>query len=154
METLERVIHDHPFFEGLGEPYIELLSGCAANKKFEAGCYIFREGGEANEFYLLRSGKVALEMADHRPIIVATLGEGDVLGWSWLLPPYHWKFQAHVIDTVRAFALDGRCLRKKCEENHDLGYELLKRFAKIIDQRLDATRFQLLDVFGVRTVER
>ena len=152
METLERVIHEHPFFEGLDEKYMELLTGCAANRKFEPGTYIFREGGEANEFYLLRSGKVAIEMAtpNHHSLLIGTYGEGDVLGWSWLLEPYIWRFQAHVIEPVRAFALDGKCLRKKCEENHDLGYELLKRFAKIIDQRLEATRFQLLDVYAVR----
>jgi CRP-like cAMP-binding protein len=152
METLERIIADHPFFAGLDQQYLDLLAGCASNQRFEAGTYIFREGGEANEFFLLRSGKVAIEMpgTNHSPILVGTYGEGDVLGWSWLLPPYEWKFQAKVVESVRAFALDGKCLRKKCEENHDLGYELLKRFTKLIDRRLDSTRLQLLDVYAVR----
>jgi len=86
----------------------------------------------------------------HKPIIVDTLDVGDILGWSWLLPPFQWKFNAHAITGLRAIALDGECLRTKCEENHDLGYELLKRFAKIIERRLEATRFQLLDVYGSR----
>lgn len=152
MESLERIIADHPFFAGLDQQYLDLLTGCASNQRFEAGTYIFREGGEANEFFLIRSGKVAIEMpgTNHNPILVGTYGEGDVLGWSWLLPPYQWKFQAKVVEPVRAFALDGKCLRKKCEENHDLGYELLKRFTKLIDQRLDSTRLQLLDVYAVR----
>ena len=152
METLERIIADHPFFAGLDQEYLDLLVGCASNQRFEAGTYIFREGGEANEFFLIRSGKVAIEMpgTNHHPILVGTYGEGDVLGWSWLLPPYEWKFQAKVVEPVRAFALDGKCLRKKCEENHDLGYELLKRFTKLIDRRLDSTRLQLLDVYAVR----
>jgi CRP-like cAMP-binding protein len=94
---------------------------------------------------------VGLEVAapQHKPIIVETLDEGDILGWSWLLPPYEWKFSAHVIEGVRALALDGKCLRSKCEQNHDLGYELLKRFTQIIDRRLDATRMQLLDIYAV-----
>jgi CRP-like cAMP-binding protein len=119
--------------------------------RFEKGAYIFKEGEEANEFYLIRAGKVALEIfaPQRKPIMLATLDEGEVLGWSWLLPPYQWRFHAHAIETVRAIALDGKCLRTKCEENHDLGYEILKRFAQIMEQRLEATRFQLLDVYAV-----
>ncbi len=152
MDTLERIIAEHPFFVGLEPYYANLLTGCAANVRFPAGVYIFKEGGEANDFYLIRSGKVALEIfaPQRKPIIVDTLGEGDILGWSWLLPPYHWKFHAHAVDETRAIALDGKCLRAKCEANHDLGYEVLKRFAQIIDHRLEATRLQLLDIYATR----
>ena len=151
METLERIIAEHPYLSGIDPQWIELLSGCAANRKYEAGSYIFREGQEANEFFLIRSGRIAVEMAmpNHDPITVATVLDGDVLGWSWLLPPYQWKFQGRVVEPTRVFALDGKCLRQKCEANHDLGYELLKRFCKIIDRRLDQARFQLLDVYAV-----
>jgi CRP/FNR family transcriptional regulator, cyclic AMP receptor protein len=152
METLESIIAEHHFFAGLESYYTSLLTGCAANVRFAPGTYIFKEGEEANEFYLIRSGKVALEIfAPHRnPIVVETLAEGDILGWSWLLPPYLWKFHAHAVQDTRAIALDGKCLRTKCEENHDLGYEVLKRFAQIMEQRLEATRLQLLDVYAVR----
>jgi CRP-like cAMP-binding protein len=152
METLERVIAEHSFFAGLEPQYTGLLTGCAANVRFEKGTYIFREGGEANEFYLVRAGKVALELFEpqRRSIIVSTLGEGEILGWSWLMPPYHWKFHAHAVEETRAIALDGKCLRTKCEQNHDLGYELLKRFAQIMEMRLEATRHQLLDVYAAR----
>jgi CRP/FNR family transcriptional regulator, cyclic AMP receptor protein len=94
---------------------------------------------------------VALEIfpPQHKPIIVETLGVGEILGWSWLLPPFVWKFHAHAVKDVRAIALDGKCLRRKCEENHDLGYEVLKRFAQIMEQRLEATRLQLIDVYAV-----
>ncbi|HSE50351.1 MAG TPA: cyclic nucleotide-binding domain-containing protein [Terriglobales bacterium] len=151
METLERIIAEHPYLSGIDPQWIELLSGCAANRKYEPGSYIFREGQEANEFFLVRSGRIAVEMAmpNHDPITVATVLDGDVLGWSWLLPPYQWKFQGRVVEPTRVFALDGKCLRQKCEANHDLGYELLKRFCKIIDRRLDQARFQLLDVYAV-----
>ena len=152
METLERIIAEHPFFCDLESYYTSLLVGCAANVRFQPGTYIFKEGEEANEFYLIRSGRVSVEVAapQHKPIVVETLAEGDVLGWSWLLPPYLWKFNAHAVQDTRALSLDGKCLRKKCEQNHDLGYELLKRFAKIMERRLEATRMQLLDVYSVR----
>jgi len=151
METLERIIAEHPFFAGLESYYTSLLTGCASNIRFDQGSYIFRDGEEANAFYLLRSGKVAIEIfpPQGRPVSVATMGEGEVLGWSWLLPPYQWKYNAHSIEPVRAIALDGKCLRNKCEQNHDLGYEMLKRFAKIMEHRLEETRFQLLDVYAV-----
>jgi CRP/FNR family cyclic AMP-dependent transcriptional regulator len=152
METLERIIAEHPFFEGLDGTFMSLVVGCASNVRFKSGAYIFKEGDEANTFYLLREGKVALEIfaPQHRPIIVETLEAGDILGWSWLLPPYQWKFHAHAMADSRAIAIDGKCLRNKCEENHDLGYEVLKRFSGIIGLRLEAAILQLIDVYAVR----
>jgi CRP/FNR family transcriptional regulator, cyclic AMP receptor protein len=151
VQTLERIIAEHPFFAGLNGEFMEMVRGCASNVRFPKGTYIFKEGDEANTFYLVREGKVALEIfaPQRKPIIVETLGVGEVLGWSWLLPPYSWKFHAHAIEDTRAIALDGKCLRTKCETNHDLGYAVLKRFAQVVSQRLDATRFQLLDVYSV-----
>ena len=150
METLERILGEHPFFEDLEPEYLKLLVGCASNVRFQIGAYLFREGEEASHFYLIRQGRVAVEIyAPQRPpIVVQTLEGGDILGWSWLIPPYHWRFDARVVEPARAIALDGKCLRSKCEENHDLGYALLKRFAHIVDQRLEATRMQLLDVYA------
>jgi CRP/FNR family transcriptional regulator, cyclic AMP receptor protein len=152
METLERIIAEHPFFEGLETYYTGLLTGCASNVRFAAGSYIFKEGEAANSFYLIRSGKVALEILppQSRPITVETLTEGEIVGWSWLLPPYIWSFDAHALQDTRAIALDGKCLRAKCEQNHDLGYEVLKRFGQIMARRLQATRFQLLDMYAAK----
>jgi len=152
VETLERIIGEHPFFAGLDAGFLSLMVSCASNVRFTAGTYILKEGDAANTFYLVREGKVALELLapPHKPIIVSTISIGEILGWSWLMEPYRWKFSARAVDDVRAIALDARCLRTKCEENHDLGYEVLKRFAGIVEQRLDATRLQLLDVYAVR----
>ena len=152
METLERIIAEHPFFSGLESHFPNLLTGCASNSRFDENTYIFKEGEEANEFYMIRAGRVALEIfaPQRKPIVISTLGEGEILGWSWLLPPYQRNFHARAIEPVRAIALDGKCLRAKCEQNHDLGYEMLKRFALILEQRLEATRFQLLDVYALR----
>jgi len=150
METLERILEEHPFFKGLERRYLQLLVGCASNVRFNAGQFIFREGEEANQFYLIRYGRVGLEIfsPNRGPITIQTLREGEVLGWSWLFPPYQWHFDARALELTRAIALDGECLRKKCEEDHNLGYELTKRFAQIIEQRLEFTRLQLLDVYG------
>lgn len=152
METLERIVAEHPFFEGLDPHITNLLTGCARNVRFPAGTYIFKEGEDANDFYLIRSGRVAMEIfsPQSKPIVVSTVEEGDILGWSWLVPPYIWRFNAHAIQETRAIALDGKCLRNKCEQSHDLGYEVLKRFAQIMVKRLEATRLQLIDIYAVR----
>ncbi len=151
MKTLEGILSKHPFFDGLDPRYIQLAVGCAANVRFNAGEVVFREGEEANNFYLIREGKVALEVfvPDHGSLTIQTLHDGEILGWSWLIPPYHWRFDARAAETTRAIEFDGKCLREKCEEDHDMGYELLKRIASILGERLDATRFQLRGIYDV-----
>ncbi len=150
MKTLEPLLAEHPFLKGLKAEHLSTITGCASNARFEAGEYLFREGEDANQFYIVRSGKIAIEaFVPHRgSLIIQTVDEGDILGWSWLVPPYKWRFAARAVDLTRAIALDGKCLRGKCEKDHDLGYELLKRFADIMAERLDATRIQLLDLYG------
>jgi len=152
VRTLETILAEHPFFAGLDKRHLEVLTGCASNVVFEEGQVIFREGEEANKFYLIREGKVALEIyaAGMGTITIQTLNSGDILGWSWLVPPYRWHFDARAIEPTRAVVMDGECLRRKCEQDHGLGYELLKRFAEIITQRLQATRLQLLDVYSTK----
>lgn len=151
MEDLGKILAEHPFLKGLEPHYIDLITGCASNVKFDAGKFIFKEGEAADKFYILRYGKVMLEIVspEKGPIVIDSLEEGDVLGWSWLIPPYRWKFDARTVELVRAIALDGKCLRGKCDDDHDLGYELMKRFSHIIEQRLQSTRLQLLDLYGV-----
>jgi CRP-like cAMP-binding protein len=153
MKQLDEILAEHSFFRGLPRPYLELVAGCGKNVRFEAGTFIAREGEDADTFYLIRHGAVALEL--HLPNqgtrTLQTLGPGDILGWSWLVPPYRWRFDARAVEPTRAIALDGKCLRDKCEADHDLGYALLKRFAYVLGQRLEATRLQLLDVYGAGT---
>ncbi|MBI5679000.1 MAG: cyclic nucleotide-binding domain-containing protein [Planctomycetes bacterium] len=151
MQTLEPYLAEHPFLKGLDPHHLNIIVGCASNVSFDAEQYILHEGEEATNFYIIHQGKVALEIftSDRGPITIQTIGEGDVLGWSWLIPPYHWHYDARAIEPTSAIALDAKCLRAKCEEDHNLGYELLKRFAHVITQRLEATRLQLLDVYGV-----
>lgn len=150
METLDLLLAEHRFFKELDESYLKLVVGCASNARFEAGEFIGREGASADHFYLIRHGQVSLQVASpsRGAMIVQTLGEGDILGWSWLVPPYRWTLDVQAVTLTRAIALDGKCLRAKCEANHDLGYELLKRFTQIMTERLETTRIQLLDIYG------
>lgn len=150
MENLESILKEHPFFCGLGDHYIHFLVGCASNVRFKTGEFLFREGQEADRFFLIREGTVNLEIYSPQkgPITVQTLGEGEIIGWSWIISPYRWRFDARAVEDTRLVALDGKCLRDKCEQDHALGYELLKRFAPILDQRLIATKIQLLDLYG------
>ena len=152
METLEGVLSEHRFFSGFPERYLGLIVGCASNVRFETGQFIFHEGAEANTFYLIRQGKVALQIFSERrgPLTILTLGEGEILGWSWLFPPYRWKFSARTLEPTRVFAIDGQCLRAKAEQDHELGYELLKRFAYVVEDRLEAMRLQLINVYQDR----
>ena len=149
MQNLGRIISEHPFCNGLEPYYVDLLISCASNVRFEAGHHLFREGGAANHFYLIREGQVALETVapQQSPLTMETVSEGEVLGWSWLVPSYRWHFSARAVESVRAIAIDGKCLRVKCEKNHDLAYELLRRTVDIVGKRLESTRFRLLDLY-------
>lgn len=153
MEGLEQIVLRQPLFRGLEPRVAALVSGCARNVHFPEGHYLFREGTSADEFYLIRQGVVALEVQApaQSPAVVLTLTVGELLGVSWLVPPYRWSFGARALDSVRAIGVDARCLRGKCEADHDLGYELLKRVTGLLIHRLHATRLQLLDVYASPT---
>lgn len=148
-ENLVRLLREHPFLQGLSEEHLQTLASCAANVRFEAGQWVLREGEEARRFYLLRSGRIAIEVyvPGRGPVPMQTIGEGEVLGWSWLVLPYRWHFDARAMQLTRAISLDAECLRARSEQDHELGYELLKRFVPVILQRLQAARLQLLDVY-------
>ena len=148
--TLEPLLRDHPFLKDLEPEYLALLAGCATNVRFGAGSFLFREGGAADRCFLIRDGKIALEIAapGRGAIIVQTLAAGDVAGFSWLLEPHQWQFDGRTVEPVHAVALDGTCLRGKCADDPRLGFELTQLFARLAIQRLQATRLQLLDVYG------
>lgn len=140
----------HPFFHGMSEAHIDLLAGCARNVRFEPGEFLIHQGREAEVFFVIREGRVSIEIPAQvgGAIVVRTLKEGDVLGWSWLFPPYRWHFDARSTAPVSALALDGKCLRGKCDNNHEFGYEVMKRFAGMVVGRLEATTIQLLDLYA------
>jgi CRP-like cAMP-binding protein len=130
------------------EQHLRTLVESSTVVRFEPGDVIFEEGEPAHHSYLIRTGRVELQLVSYRvePFTLMTLGEGDIVGWSWLFPPYRWKFTAKAIDVVRAFSLDGRSVLAKCDEDHHLGYELMKRFAQIIENRVEALSVHLVAI--------
>jgi CRP/FNR family cyclic AMP-dependent transcriptional regulator len=150
MRTLDQLISESPVFAGLKPAQLELIVGCARNVGFNRGDRLFRDGEAADTFYLLRRGRVALTM--HVPargdVSIETLDPGEVVGWSWLFPPYTWHFDARALDDVRTVAFDGACLRGKCDDDAALGYALMRRFAEVMIDRLQHTRIRLLDLYG------
>lgn len=153
IDDLKEVLRQHPFLHGLSAEHMETLVGCASNVRFAEGNSLINEGEIANTFFLIRSGRVALEceIPGRTSIRIQTVGPGEVLGWSWLISPHRWHFSGIAVTDTRAIALDGECLRTKCELNKEFGYEMLKRLAVVMERRLEATRLQLLDVYGQAT---
>ena len=150
MRTIDTLIAESPVFAGLTEEQLELIAGCGRNVTFEAGARLFREGDAAETFFLVRHGIVALDtyVPNRGALTVDTVGPGEIAGWSWLVPPYRWHFTGRAVEPVRAVQFDGTCLRGKCDEDPVLGYDLAMRFARMLVERLQATRFQLMDVYG------
>jgi CRP-like cAMP-binding protein len=153
MGTIETILAEHPFLKGMAPDHIPLIAGCASNVRFNKGDYIFREDEEADRFYLVRHGLIALDVfvPQRGPVTIDTIQEGEVLGWSWLFPPYRWHFDARALQLTRAIAFDGKCLREKCDKDTALGYDLVKRFSQVFMQRLQSARLQLLDLYGDTT---
>jgi CRP/FNR family transcriptional regulator, cyclic AMP receptor protein len=150
MEAIDTLLRAAPMFEGLEPAALSLIAGCASNARFEQGAVVFREGDAADTFYLIRHGTVALEMfvPARGSAVIETIEAGEVVGWSWLFPPYRWHFDARALTQLRATTFDGACLRRKCDEDPALGYELMSRFAQVLIERLQWTRLRLLDVYG------
>ena len=150
MRRLDEVLQDLPLFAGMAPEQVELIAGCASHTGFEAGEVLVREGDPANTFFVVRRGTVAIDL--HSPtrgaLTVETVEAGEVIGWSWLFPPYTWHFDARAVTPVRATVFDGACLRGKCDDDPALGYDLMKRFAQVFLDRLQWNRVQLLDVYG------
>ena len=153
MQTIEELLSSHPFFAGLDADAMRLMSGCASNVHFPGGEFIFGEGEEASHFYVIRHGRVALEIHSpaRGPLVIDTMDQGEVLGWSWLVSPYRYFCDARAVTPVSATVLDGACLRGKCEDNPELGYQLLKRVAAVMYERLQSTRIRMLDLYGKET---
>lgn len=149
LEGLDQLIKEHPFFVGMDPGACEIIAGCAMNERFNAGEYLIHQGDPANKFYLIRHGSVAQELhvPEHEPFIVQTLQRGDILGWSWLVPPFEWSMDARATQLTRVVSLDAHCLRGKYENNATLAYELFKRFVPVLSNRLEAARLQLINIY-------
>lgn len=150
MKSIEDLVAEHPFFKDLSPEDQKLVAGCGKNVVFEAGDYLTRENDDADCFYLIRKGRVSIEI--HVPAggaaVIQTATEGDVVGVSWLFDPHCWNFDVRATETTRALHFDTRCLRKKCDDDPRFGYLLMQKFSALLMERLHATRIRLLDMYG------
>ncbi len=150
MENLERIVKAHPFAAGLSPEHLSVLACCARNVRRQPGEFLLKEGSDAGRFYLVRKGRLALEV--HVPgrgaIQVESVGPGGVVGFSWLFPEHRWTLDARAIDTLIALEFDATCLLPKMEADPALGYALTKPLLKELYQRLCQVRLGRLDVYG------
>jgi CRP/FNR family cyclic AMP-dependent transcriptional regulator len=143
---LEAQVAAHPFFIGMSSAHIRLLADCAMRSQFSVGQVIFRKGETANRFYLIERGKVALESSTGDEVVrIDEVGSGDLLGWSWIFPPYVWHFDARPIEPTTAIFFYGTILREYCEADPALGYELFKRMSEVMMRRLQKARARLIE---------
>ena len=147
--SIRDLLANQQLFREFADSDLDLFAGCGRNQVFETGTYLAHEGDAADSVFVVRRGRVALELhAPSGPLMIETLGEGEVVGWSWIFPPYRWVYDVEALDTTHVVAIDGACLRAKCEADPAFGYRVMKHFAQIIVQRLQATRLRLLDLYG------
>jgi CRP-like cAMP-binding protein len=156
VQTLEPIVAQVEFFRGMKPEHIALVAGCAQNVRYEEGAFAGRIGDPADRFWVVREGRMALEI--HAPnrgeVCIGTMEAGEVVGFSWLLPPYEQRFDIHAVAPTRALVFDGACLRRKSLDDPELGYQLLARVSRLMAERLEAMCLQLLDVYGEHPAER
>lgn len=145
--SIEDYLSGHAFFSGLDGSFVKFLSSVATERQIKKGDVLFQQGKRADKFYLLRHGQVSVQVpALMGPVLeIQNLGEDQVLGWSWLIPPYRWSFQARAMEDSELLEFDGSAILAHCEEDPHFGYELLKRFASLMSERLDAARQKMMD---------
>ena len=150
LEQIERILSEHPFFKGLKPQHIAEVAKGSTRINFNPGEFLMREDEPGSCFFLILHGKVAVEVftPERGPIIVSTLGENEILGYCWIVPPYQCRFDVRAVELTRTVCVQGTRLRQICDEDHQVGYELLKRTSQMMSKLIEATRVQMLDVYG------
>ena len=150
MDTMEPILAAHAFFKGIDSRYLKLILACASRETFTPARFLCRDEEEARKFYVIHHGRVSVEI--YRPrrgaVIIQTLGEGEVLGWLWYDHPERWHLDARALDLTRVISLDVQCLMDRCNQNHDFGYELMRRYAHHLAVQFRVTKVQLADFYG------
>jgi CRP/FNR family transcriptional regulator, cyclic AMP receptor protein len=143
----------HPFLRGMSHDQLGVLAGAARDVSFPARCRLFEDGGSAARFWLIQSGHVSLDLhvPGEGPVVIETIGMGELLGWSWLFPPYRWAFGAVAVTAVEAFEFDAPMIRELCAADPELGYEFNQRVTRVLARRLQATRVRLIARSGHST---
>jgi CRP-like cAMP-binding protein len=146
IEVNATALATHPFLHGMSPEQLGTLASAARDISFPARHRLFEDGGYATRFWLIRSGHVALDLhvPGEGPVVIETIGMGELLGWSWLFPPYRWAFGATAVTAVEAFEFDAPDVRECCSADPELGYELNQRVARVLAKRLQATRIRLI----------
>jgi len=149
-DNIEKLIGGHELFADLDTKYIQTLAEFAVERDIPAGESLFTQGQRATAFYLMLSGNIIVETpAIMGPALeLQSLGEGRILGWSWLIPPYRWHFQARAEEDSKVVEFDGKELLKICERDPAFGYQLLKRFASLMGERLESARRRMMDAWN------
>jgi CRP/FNR family transcriptional regulator, cyclic AMP receptor protein len=150
MTSMTTTLAELDFFVDLDADALAAMAGCGRATHIPAAAYLFEQGEPADAFFAVRRGRVAIEVHDPRAgrIVIDTVEAGDVVGWSWLVPPYRWLFDARAVTAVDAVRFDAPCLRQKCDTDPAFGYALLQRVTHLMHERLQATRVRLLDLYG------
>lgn len=146
---ISAMVRSHPILAGLPEDVLDELTGCARNVAYAPGALLLAEGKPADSLFLVRRGQVSIEVHDPsgHNLVIETISVGAAVGWSWIVPPYTWQFDARAVGSVGVIALDGACLRAKAEADPSLGYTLMRRVAGVLLERLHATQLRLLDLY-------
>ena len=150
MNEIIAALTGHPFFTGIDPALLERLATVTTVKEYPAGAWVARSGAPADTFHAVLSGRAGIEIAaaDRDPLLVATVHAGEMIGWSWFVEPHEWHFDVLALDPLRTLAMDAAALRADCRADHELGYQVAHRLARLLASRLVATRHQLVDVYG------
>ena len=150
MENVADVLAQHPFFRGLAPRHLAEVAACGSRVQFKAGEFLCRENEEATRFFIITQGRITVEIFSYRrgPVTIQTLEGDDVLGWLWFEKPYHWHLDARAAQLTRVVALDVKALMARCEADHELGFELMKRYAHSLAVKFRVTKLQLVDIYG------
>jgi CRP-like cAMP-binding protein len=141
------IVANNDFFSGLSEEHLEFLLQHSKEQRFGAGEIIFRQGDHADRFYLVLRGEVTVEIPAiyGPPMQMQNLGRGKILGWSWLITPYRWDFQARAVQDSEVVRFDGGVVLRRCEKDAEFGYEIMKRFSLLMSERLTAARKSMIE---------
>lgn len=145
-QSIAEYLSSHEFFFGLNDNFLQFLCECASEFAIKKGQILFQQGENADKFYIVRSGRISIQI----PAIIGpnleiqTLGKDQVLGWSWLIPPFKWNFQAMPEEDSELIMFDGATILERCEQEPRFGYELLKKFSALMSIRLDAARQKMM----------
>ncbi len=149
-DSIAARLRSDAFFGGLEQDHLTRLASIASVQELRPQEVLFRQDSPADRFFLVLEGKisVAVPALYGPPLTMHEVGPGDPLGWSWLFPPYRWHFEARATEPTRLLSFDARSVRDACEADPAFGYEIVKRFATMMKQRLESARRSVMDTYG------